>query len=265
MKKKRIITILAIVVLFAIVTVGIVSADDSQMFRKNVSKTPDQETESANLAQMTFYVPAQSSDGEITPVEYIDATEGTVYTREYAKPLIAVYIDALAEEHEDEVAGILSGATFGAHDAYVALSLDDGATWKRSNLSLSADLSSFVLANGHEYPGDAHKMTFAIAGDKVMAGWISKYCDGGSPTYTLSDDLDKVDALQTEFELPDLYLRDIWGIAGSQKSVDYTLLGYPEVGEIPYSCVWAARGQLLKDPRIPVDGVTISSGSRLNA
>ncbi len=45
--------------------------------------------------------------------------------------------------------------------------------------------------------------------------------------------------------LPDLYVRDIWGVAGSQKSVDYTLQGFPEVGEIPYSCVWSARGQLL--------------------
>jgi hypothetical protein len=27
-------------------------------------------------------------------------------------------------------------------------------------------------------------MTFAIAGDKVLVGWISKYCDGGSPAYT---------------------------------------------------------------------------------
>ncbi len=45
--------------------------------------------------------------------------------------------------------------------------------------------------------------------------------------------------------LPDLYVRDIWGVAGAQKSVDYELQGFPEVGEIPYSCVWSARGQLL--------------------
>ncbi|HSJ57549.1 MAG TPA: choice-of-anchor O protein, partial [Anaerolineae bacterium] len=119
----------------------------------------------------------------------------------------------------------------------------DGTTWKRTNLSLSADLSSFTLADGHPYPGDAHNMTFAIAGDKVLVGWISKYCDGGSPLYTMADE--DVVALQTAFELPDLYVRDIWGVAGSQSSVDYTLQGFPEVGEIPYSCVWSARGQLL--------------------
>jgi hypothetical protein len=79
-------------------------------------------------------------------------------------------------------------------------------------------------------------MTFAIAGDKVLVGWISKYCDGGSPLYTMLDE--DVVALQAT-GLPDLYVRDIWGVAGSQGSVDYTLQGFPEVGEIPYSCVWS--------------------------
>ncbi len=45
MRKKRILTILSIVVLFAIITVGIVSVDDGQMFRRNITKTPEQETE----------------------------------------------------------------------------------------------------------------------------------------------------------------------------------------------------------------------------
>ena len=146
-----------------------------------------------------------------------------------------------------------SGSGLGQHDAYAALSLDDGASWKRTNLSLSADLSSYTLKNGTPYPGDAHNMTFAIAGDKVLVGWISKYCDGGSPLYTMPD-LD-VDALQLATGLPDLYFRDIWGVAGSQSSVDYTLQGFPEVGEIPYSCVWSARGQLL-----PVDFEDGTSG-----
>jgi hypothetical protein len=64
---------------------------------------------------------------------------------------VAVYIDALPEEHEED-AGYsitqLAGRAWGEHDAYAALSLDDGATWKRTNLSESAHLSSFTLANG---------------------------------------------------------------------------------------------------------------------
>ncbi len=246
--KKRIVLYL---ILLTALAAGVVYADDGAMFRRNVSKTPDQETERANLIGMTFYVPAQSSDGTVgVPIEYYlddddnDSTNDVLYeTRDYAKPLVSVYIDSLPEEETTEGLSIMSGAGFGAHDAYAALSLDDGATWKRTNLSNSADLSSFILHDGHEYPGDAHNMTFTIAGDKVLVGWISKYCDGGSPTYTFTDE--EVVALQTEFDLPDLYVRDIWGVAGSQSSVDYTLQGFPDVGEIPYSCVWSARGQLL--------------------
>lgn len=237
-----------LVVLGGLLLAGAVAADDGPMFRRNVSHTPDQETERANINHMAFYVPAQSSDGTLLTegLEYVSSDGTFVETRYHAKPLVSVYIDALPEEHEEEegIYSILSGgAGFGAHDAYAALSLDDGATWKRTNLSLSADLSSFNLANGLAFPGDAHNMTFAIAGDKVLVGWISRYCDGGSPMYTFTNE--DVLALQDAFGLPDLYVRDIWGVAGSQGSTDYTLQGFPEVGEIPYSCVWSARGQLL--------------------
>jgi hypothetical protein len=222
---------LALVILL-LATSSATFADDGEMFRRNISKTPDQETERANIGHMTFYVPAQSSAGELTTIEYYDGAGALVDTREYAKPLVSVYIDSLPEETGEVSA--LSGAGWGAHDAHAAVSLDDGATWKRTNLSNSAHLSSFILDDGHPYPGDAHNMTFAIAGDKVLVGWISKYCDGGSPAYTWTDEEDN-----------DLY-PDIWGVAGSQKSVDYTLQGFPEVGEIPYSCVWSARGTLLE-------------------
>ncbi len=255
MKIRRKLWSLVFVLVAAALVVSMAAADDGVMFRRNISKTPEAETERANLNHMAFYVPAQSSDGTVgVPIEYYDAAGALVETRDYAKPLVAVYIDSYHEEEdvlpEEETAlSILtpslvdSGSGLGQHDAYAALSLDDGATWKRTNLSLSADLSSYTLKNGTPYPGDAHNMTFAIAGDKVLVGWISKYCDGGSPLYTMTDE--DVLALQEAFELPDLYVRDIWGVGGSQSSVDYTLQGFPEVGEIPYSCVWSARGQLL--------------------
>lgn len=161
MKAKPFLLFLLIVSII-VITAGISMADDGAMFRKNVSHTPDQETERANLNHMAFYVPAQSSNGTLL-TEGIDyyAADGTtvVENRLYAKPLVAVYIDALPEPEEGEegIYHILSGgAGIGAHDAYAALSLDDGATWKRTNLSLSADLSSFTLANGTPFPGDAH-------------------------------------------------------------------------------------------------------------
>ncbi|MFZ5916658.1 MAG: choice-of-anchor O protein [Chloroflexota bacterium] len=249
MKLRVVLCAMLLLVLF---TSSVTFADDGVMFRRNVSKTPDQESERANINHMAFYVPAQTSDGTLTSIEYYDAAEALVETRDYAKPLVAVFIDALPEEHIEDAANIMSGgAGIGAHDAYAALSLDDGATWKRTNLSLSADLSSFTLADGTPFPGDAHNMTFAIAGDKVLVGWISRYCDGGAPAYTLTDENDADgDGNTTEKLYP-----DIWGVMGTQGSVDYTLQGFPEVGEIPYSCVWAARGALL-----PVELADGSSG-----
>ena len=92
----------------------------------------------------------------------------------------------------------MGGASFGAHNAFSALSLDDGTSWKRTNLTNSADLSSFTLKNGYEYPGDAHYVTFAAAGDRVMAAVLSKYCTGGEPNYTLTDeekDVEEIDKI----------------------------------------------------------------------
>jgi len=179
--KAKIILAILIVLSMLITSVGfaqdeppipdLVLSEDGMMFRRNVPKTPEQETERANINHMSFYVPAQSSSGEL--LEGIDycLTDGTTLadTRAYAKPLVAVYIDSLEEVHLGS-----GGAGMGAHDAHAALSLDDGATWKRTNLSLSSDLSSFTLHDGTPFPGDAHNMTFAIAGDKVLVGWISK-------------------------------------------------------------------------------------------
>jgi hypothetical protein len=250
MKVKRLFCIVMLVVIA--VSLSIASADDGEMFRRNVSHTPDQETDGASLNHMAFYVPAQSSNGTVgVPIEYYDAEGALVETRDYAKPLVAVYLDDLPEEHDELLRS--GGAASGAHDAYAAVSLDDGATWKRTNLSLSADLSSFVLANGHPFPGDAHSISFAIAGNRVLAGWISKYCDGGSPAYTWLDE-----------EGSNLY-PDIWGVAGSQGSVDYTLQGFPEVGEIPYSCIWSARGTLLQDPDTGLYDIVWTKAERLTS
>ena len=80
---------------------------------------------------------------------------------------------------------IQGGITFGEFDAFAGVSLDDGTTWKTTNLSRSADLSSFNLANGHAYPGDVHNVVHQVAGDQIFVAWVSKYCEGGTPLYSL--------------------------------------------------------------------------------
>ncbi len=61
-----------------------------------------------------------------------------------AKPLVNVFIYGPAIGVEN---------TAFAHsfmDTYAAVSLDDGETWKKTNLSESADLSSFDLDLDHD-------------------------------------------------------------------------------------------------------------------
>lgn len=239
--------------------IAVAHADQGQMFRRNISRMPDGVTEYASMGMMHLYVPAQKADGTLEPVEYFDAAGSLVETRDYAKPLLAGYVDEpevevplnqaarLPLSHSEDGPGILGGVEFGlARDAYASVSFDDGATWKQYNLSKSADLSSFTLANGDVYPGDVHYMPYlAVEGEYVLAAWISKYCSGGSPAYNWLD------------EFGDLLYPDLFGVAGSQNSVDYTLQGHPEVGEIPYGCVWTARGTLeeaLDDSGNPTGG-----------
>jgi hypothetical protein len=256
-------------------------AEDGLLFRRNISKTPDGETEKAAIYMMDFYVPAQASTGLVGPVEnyILDDDAGTVAyeARDYAKPLVTVYIDDLGEPDLltslanllglktsllpgtlgptviDEIEG---GISFGHFDAHVGVSLDDGTSWKTTNLSRSAHLSSFTLANGYPYPGDVHNMVHQVAGDQIFIAWVSKYCDGGTPLYKLSGEMfaanvDYLADLEETYGKDAVYLYDLFGVNGQQGSVNYTLQGYPEVGEIPYSCVWTARGKLLAgdDPK----------------
>lgn len=246
MKMKKVFLYIMTVIMLLSMTVGVALAEDGVLFRKNISKTPDGETEKSAVYMMDFYVPAQSAAGELTSVEYYlaDGSLSEDYSeREYAKPLISVYIDDIG--HTLDAKG---GITFGEFDAFAGVSLDDGESWKTTNLSRSADLSSFFLhTTGEAYPGDVHNVVHQVAGDNIFVAWVSKYCDGGTPLYTLPSSYpDYLASLET-YGKDAMYLTDLFGVVGSQGSVDYELQGYPEIGEIPYSCVWTARGKLLAD------------------
>jgi hypothetical protein len=252
MKNKKLFYLIIPVLLLAGLLAGIALAEDGDLFRRNISKTPDAETEKAAIYMMDFYVPAQSSAGLVAPVDnYLLADEATVgyEPRYYAKPLVSVYIDDLvgAEALPEGMVSAQGGVTFGEFDAFVGYSLDDGTSWRTENLSRSADLSSFNLENGHAYPGDVHNVVHQVAEDKILAVWASKYCQSGNPLYAIDPAVDGtyLADLETTYGKNALYLYDFFGVAGNQGSVDYTEQGFPEVGEIPYSCIWTARGKLL--------------------
>ncbi len=252
MKAKHLIVLL-LVVSVIIITSSISLAEDGVLFRRNISKTPEGETEKAAIYMMDFYVPAQSAAGVLGPVDnYIlddDAETAAYDPREFAKPLVSVYIDEIGgvDTTPEGMVSIQGGIALGEFDAFVGVSLDDGTSWKNTNLSRSADLSSFTLANGHEYAGGVHALVHQVTGDRILVAWASKYCDGGTPLYTLdpSEDALYLEDLETTYGKDAVYLYDFFGVAGAQGSVNYTEQGFPEVGEIPYSCVWTARGKLL--------------------
>ncbi|GAB4438890.1 MAG: hypothetical protein Kow0031_20790 [Anaerolineae bacterium] len=263
--------VIILVLLLTLVAVSLaLAADDGPLFTRNISRTPETMTGASQMSTMWLYVPAQDTQGEPPDttsgeLEYYagDCTNQDtsncelIYTRTEAKPLIVTYNDGI----EDEELAVQTGAGFGERDAFAALSLDDGATWKNYNLSDSADRSSFVLRNGHAYPGDVFKLVHQVEGNMVVAAWISRFCESGAPLYSwLEEEKNGLLTAYPELDHPvnvdggtdpdgfyQLYMDDLFTVAGSQQSVDYTAQGFPEVGEIPYGCVWVARGTLEQD------------------
>ncbi|MDO8941191.1 MAG: choice-of-anchor O protein [Methylicorpusculum sp.] len=248
------------------------------------------EAEHAYIAQMKFYVTAQKSDGSDATGEYFDADYQLVETRTLAKPLIGVYQYGPFEEVEG--VGFIG---HGRRDAYASVSLDDGMTWKETNLSESASETSCDNANcnvirndiplfstlktPYAYPGDVLNMFHSIAGNKVLVAWPSRFCGEGQPNYSLdnpeasADQIARREGIASHLGInlksaspDDLYLIDMFGVGGSQGSVNYAEEDDYEpnqaVGAVPYACLWTARGVLNQgdDPR--TEGVTESSYMR---
>jgi hypothetical protein len=209
------------------------------------------EADHAFIKYLRTYVPAQRSNGEpADPIEYRDLDSNVVKTRDVAKPLIGVftygpvdYPEPVGDENTEGFYG------HGKRDAYAAVSLDDGDSWRTSNLSDSAKEFSQAVPS---YPGDVINVVHAVAGRHIAVAWPSRLCQGGSPGYTIDSDstytrdLAAVAAhLGIDPEV-DLYLTDLFGVAGAQGFIDYTKEGYPTVGDVPFACVWAARGVLVE-------------------
>lgn len=228
---------------------------NNSMFRKNISKTPDLASSKAKMNIATVWLPAMKANGDPVTIEYFDEDGNLIRTAEEAKPVIVTYTDA------DPVTG--------EHDVYAAVSRDDGATWKRKNLSRSADRSSFTLANDQPYYGGCKKPVFQVKGNKILVAWSSKFARGGKPRYAIEVDDPATEEVEDDYIFDDpYYVNDIWGVGGPQRSHDYTEEGFPEVGEVPHAALWVCRGLILTQKDlgtvVNADGSTWSSlGYRL--
>ncbi len=221
-----------------------------KVFRKNVSKMPETETTKAKIELLPVYVSACRANGEAVQLEYNSYDEnGALVTeiRTEAKPLVSVFAEEVAG---CEIPPIYGDEPLLARDVYVAISRDEGNTWKRTNLSRSADRSSFELENGLEYLGDTHKPNIKIQGNMFLVAWTSKYARSGTPTYAITEYLRyQGEPVLDENGLPipnpayAYYEEDIWGVGGPQRSKNYE----DEIGldvEIPFSVVWVNRGYI---------------------
>jgi len=265
------------VAVILLLAAGSMLADDGALVRKSMShegqpvEGPVSEAEHAFIAMMKFYVPSQAANGSVLPVDYINVDGALVDSRSFAKPLIGVYMNGPFIEVE--------GTGFVGHgkrDAFGAVSLDDGMTWKNTNLSESAEeTSSDVIRTDiplftdtdFAYPGDVVNIFHSIAGKYVLVAWPSRYCSSGQPNYALDTEEPTPEqaarraAIATYLGIAlataspdDLYLIDMFGVGGQQGSVDYAEDKFEqnhEVGVVPYACLWTARGVLVDgdDPR----------------
>ena len=192
--------------------------------------------------------------------------------RDIAKPLLVTYMGKV-DIYDDQVKEDFWPGRF-SWDIYTAISRDDGTTWKRMNVSRMADMSSFDLETGEPFPGTTGSPYLKVNDNKILVVWESKFCKSGNPRYSINtcddpatEEVEADDPLTEENECAvycrgnpdkgtevcepdypgddDYYVTDIWGVRGQQQSVDYdevddvAELG---IGEIPYSCLWAARG-----------------------
>ena len=214
------------------------------LMRRNISKTPGMKSDKAKIEIMPVYVPAQRPDGTRTDVLYHDADGNVIEIRDEAKPIVVTYLDAVEET--------------GALDVFVAISRDDGDSWKRRNVSRTADKSSLI-----SYPGESWKPMLKVKGNKIFVAWTDKYCRGGRPGYAITvcpdtdgDGLPDPCAVCREtaegtyctadYPGDDAYWQDdLFGVGGPQRSVVYE--DFPEMGEVPYSCVWTVRAVIEPD------------------
>ena len=211
------------------------------LMKRNVSKTPEGKSDKGKIEIMPVYVPATRADGTATSVVYYDEHGEFMEERGVTNPIVVSYLD--------EVEGT------GAFDAFVSISRDDGDTWKRRNLSKTADKSSLL-----GYPGASQKPMLKVKDNMIFVAWTDKYCRGGRPHYainvcpdTTGDGVpDPCDICRETEEgtvcVPDYpgddayYEEDLFGVGGPQRSVIYE--EFPDMGEIPYSCVWTARATI---------------------
>ena len=198
------------------------------------------------VKRMSAIVLSQSPSGE--PV--LDPDTQAQYD---VHPLIVSYGEQVIGDYEAGDGSADIGDPYNVDDIFVSMSLDNGTSWKKVKVGDTADNSSIFVrwADSPDsrllYPGHSHKPTMAIESNNVLVAWNDKYCPSGDPFDLVDDEGNLIDPDQ-----PDTYK-----VNGSQGTIDYGGIVAPNdkiVDEVPFSCVWTARGVLTTDTDLDNDG-----------
>lgn len=227
MKKKKINFLISQLLTLLFFVPAMVFADD----KVNVSNTPLAPDLKAKLNVATCWVPAMDANGTPVTIQNVNEDGELIEERTKAKPIVAFYVGETAN---------------GADDVFGAVSRDEGQTWHITNLSESADQTSFTLANGQSSYGHCRKPTFQVKSNQIFVTWSSRYAAEGDPRY------------ETEGDPHNMGINEEPAPSGhndngtsdpltGQQSVDYTDMGFSGVGEVAYSVTWACRGVIITE------------------
>ncbi len=213
----------------------------------NISDTPNNPNTGNTPKRLAITVPPATPTGEV-PEDWTGEAEVHPFLVSYAEQVMGDY------ELGDGSADI--GDIDNIDEIFVAMSLDNGKSWKKYQVSDSADKSSInvswdvsdppdgVPENNQPYPGHSHKPTMDVQGNNILVAWLDKYCPSGDPL-GLDDD-------------PENVVEDYFHVKGPQKTINYDLPCQLEDGsdcapngkavyEVPFSCVWTARGEFVQE------------------
>ncbi|MDK2778606.1 MAG: hypothetical protein KYX62_13185 [Pseudomonadota bacterium] len=196
---------------------------------KNISRTPEAGSGGHSITSMTVLSDKATSSGSVDDSEQVH-------------PLLVSYTDIVTGDFEmgtgsSEIPDIEHVA-----DVFVGLSLDNGSTWKLTNISNTADKSSIQVnfwgdGSLEDYYGHSFSPAIKTEGNRVLVVWNDKYCASGNPL-----DLDNTGTVED----PE-YADDLYQVNGPQGTIDYEGAEYygdelVPAHEVPFSCVMSARG-----------------------
>jgi hypothetical protein len=219
-------------------------------FKKNVSSTYDDidsrklQTSHNTPEMLDMVMVATAADGTPTG-ELDDDGNATKY-----HPIAVSYLQHVeGSDYEMGDGSADIGDPNNVDEVIVSLTRDNGQTWRDYPISNTSNRSSKeVMWAGSmiEYPGDAQKPTMALSGQYIMVAWNDKLCNGNP--------LDLPSAIDPETNKT-IYPTDVFAVNGPQGSIDYgeednvTGVYSPMIApngklvyEVPFSCVWTARG-----------------------